>query len=243
MQVFKRHRGDRDKISLSDDTISIIMAYLVVERGVGFDYSNDRFFERYNLEGILQERICRRNGKNHGEYCRFAGEAVVLRGNYVDGKLQGLYEVRHHTGRLVSLLNYSGGLLDGEQIDYHVNGKASCVYNVIKNKLNGSKTTYFESGHQHTLTHYHQDQKHGIYVEWSEPKIRFKECMYRLGVLNGNYIEWRADGKNSVVCQFLDGNLHGKHVKFDYDTYEIIQTEYDHGVMLNRPQIFPMFKK
>ena len=51
MQVFKRHRGDRDKISLSDDTISIIMAYLVVERGFGFDYLRDNL--EYSKDKII----------------------------------------------------------------------------------------------------------------------------------------------------------------------------------------------
>ncbi len=84
-------------------------------------------FRRYSAgnKGVLQEEIIYKHGFFHGPFTSFhpSNGKPWIKGTYVDGLRDGLYQQWFPDGTLSHKCFYTKGKLDGEMMDYYLDGK------------------------------------------------------------------------------------------------------------------------
>lgn len=262
MQVFKNYvkGADRDKISLSDDTINIIMSYLVKGKSeIVYDCSTGPkgIFEVYNSAGQLVRQTYYSRGVKHGLSSTWQDGVLRSQYNYRSNKLHGIcrtwnergilidecnYENDHSYGEsrswtddgvLSKVENYVNGIQNGLQLTYHRNGKISEESIVSDGILVGKVNTFYESGEP--LEIYEVDEyKHGEYLMFHENGQLKIQCKYHENELEGEYCEWDEEGTLILECYYVADKLHGVHRELVGSSGHIRETMYDYGRIVKK---------
>ena len=103
-------------------------------------------------------------GTYTGTQLAFANGRLVVKGNYVDGKLQGDLTKYKLNGDLESTANFENGVKNGEEIVYFPQsqgGKKRWVYNYVDGVRVGQAKEYYESGELHVVCDYENNKRNG----------------------------------------------------------------------------------
>ncbi len=107
-------------------------------------------FRRYSAgnKGILQEEIIYKHGFFHGPFTSFhpSNGKLWIKGTYIDGFRDGLYQQWFPDGTLSHKCFYTRGKLDGEMIDYYLDGKSMQQRFFVNGNLAGSVKTWNSDG-------------------------------------------------------------------------------------------------
>lgn len=258
MQVFKQYvkDTDRDKISLNDHVIEVVMSYLVTEKtDIRYDCKTNQegMVEIYDSDGSLVERgsyygnvehgkftvyvqkmiyqqYHYKNGKLHGEFKRWSSDGnLIEQCNYQDNCLQGELKRWWNDGALMHIQNYTGGLQDGYQHYFHKNGKKSEEYHYILGDQEGEQKTYYQWGTIREVYNMRNNLKYGKYIKYYANERKQVECHYD-NLLEGEYTEWLDDGRMYINCFYVKGKMHGIYREYDGDT--LYEKEFQNGVCI-----------
>lgn len=199
MELFNEFvdRDARNKISLSDDTIRIIMSYIVTYdnyKNVLYEGKREGTRLSYYNNGILFQKLTFRNDMVEGEFreYNYKGQLIELT-HYHRGVQHGRYQVWKNN--ILVIDGYCNHGKHHGKISYYRNtGAIHAVYNYNNDVLNGEHKRYNYAGILMVHCYYLNGELHGEFKSWTNEGKRWKHCNYSHGELSGKYREWDDDG-------------------------------------------------
>jgi antitoxin component YwqK of YwqJK toxin-antitoxin module len=98
----------------------------------------------YTPSGALESKGKMRGKEREGKWLFYHpdGKSVMSEENYVNGKLEGVYQTFYPSGEPTEVTYYKNGLLDGNYKKYSIKGFLYQDFNYSKGKLNGMAIYY-----------------------------------------------------------------------------------------------------
>ena len=111
------------------------------------DYNNDNDLANvsfYTPTGALESKGKMKGKKREGKWLFYHpdGKSVMSEENYVNGKLEGVYQTFYASGEPTEVTYYKNGLLDGNYKKYAIKGFLYQDFNYSKGQLNGMAIYY-----------------------------------------------------------------------------------------------------
>jgi len=111
------------------------------------DYNNDNDLASvsfYTPTGALESKGKMKGKEREGKWLFYHpdGKTVMSEENYVNGKLEGVYQTFYLSGKPTEVTYYKNGLLDGNYKKYAIKGFLYQDFNYSKGKLNGMAIYY-----------------------------------------------------------------------------------------------------
>ena len=103
---------------------------------------------------------------------------MQAKGEYVDGKLDGVYQEWHDNGQLRARGNYSKGIKVGVFSLWDLQGAKTHEWHYAANRQHGTRTIWYPSGGKKSQVEFVDGRMHGKLVEWDEEGQIIKEAIY-----------------------------------------------------------------
>jgi antitoxin component YwqK of YwqJK toxin-antitoxin module len=158
-------------------------------------------------------------GEKNGEYIeRGMHGDLEIKANYVDDKLEGIYEEYYGTLNGIDFLKikatYKNNEKNGEYEEYHTQGELKISTTYKDNEKNGKYLEYYESGIVKIECEYLDDDKEGDYISRYESGIVEMECSYENDEIEGLSINYYETGVLQSEIIYEDGKMEGKYKEF-----------------------------
>lgn len=186
-----------------------------------------------------------KDGKLHGLYTSWhSRNKVDEKGNYINGKKDGLWTRNYWDGRYYILLknSYANGVEDGISMKTAANGHHYAIIktNYSNGVINGSYTKYWcsrtNTDFKGKLTRiiekgeYKNGYKEGVWEVWDdEGTYKKSEGTYKAGNREGLFTYWYSSGKTSAISSYLHGKRDGTSTSYRRNGKKEYEKEYKDG--------------
>lgn len=103
---------------------------------------------------------------------------IQAQGEYVDGKLDGVYQEWYDNGQLRARGHYSKGSKEDLFILWDLQGAKTHEWHYVANKQHGMRTIWYPNGRMKSQVKFIDGRMHGKLVEWDEEGQITKEVIY-----------------------------------------------------------------
>ena len=129
-------------------------------------------------------------------YGAWINKQVNWKGNYKDGKRDGLYIEWDEYGKVREEINFKDGVVDGLSTFWDYSGKVIEEANFKDGKcINGVKREWDSNGYPKRYTQYINGKKDGLDITYHSNRKKMFEINYYDGKKDGEYKHWDEDGK------------------------------------------------
>lgn len=111
---------------------------------------------------------------------------MQAKGEYVDGKLDGVYQEWHENGQLRARGTYSKAIKEDVFTLWDLQGAKTHEWHYAANRQHGTRTIWYPSGSKKSRVEFVDGRMHGKLVEWDEKGQIIKEVTYVNGTIPGN---------------------------------------------------------
>ena len=134
-----------------------------------------------------------------------------MKGNYKDGKKDGLDVSWYENGQKWSETNWKDGKEDGLHVWWYDNGQKSMEQNYKKGWREGLFVSWHENGQKSSEVNYKDGKKEGLYVSWRQNGQKSGEINYKNDKREGLDVSWHENGqkwwkKNYKNGKFVEGS-------------------------------------
>ena len=129
-----------------------------------------------------------------GKYFAFWNNGNKNKGNYKDGKEEGLQTYWHKNGQKKVEENYKNGKQDGLTVWWHENGQKSSEVNYKDGKQEGLNVGWHSNGRKRFEGNMKNGKKDGVWTHWHKSGRKSMESHYKDGV-GSDVKAWRATGE------------------------------------------------
>ncbi|MDC0313642.1 hypothetical protein OAL26_00790 [Flavobacteriales bacterium] len=143
------------------------------------------------------EKSYENNSESIPDYAKDYGEIIIKEGYYLDGNINGGFEVSYSSGRLKESGSYNKGRKDGEWTKLNSMGDTLHIINYSLGDRKGPFTIW--SYYSHEMLN---DAMRNII------KIKHRG-IYKFSRLNGNYVESFPNGKVKCAGAYIEDNREG----------------------------------
>jgi antitoxin component YwqK of YwqJK toxin-antitoxin module len=120
----------------------------------------------------------------------YRGGQVEIRGQYIDGKKQGLWEEFYDNGQLGKVCSYRHGKADGNVTEYFFDGGIKTSGTMADGKKDGLFREFFSNGRKMKEELYSHGVLHGQYRTWVENGSPETQGYYRNGAKDSLWKSW-----------------------------------------------------
>lgn len=192
--------------------------YAEVECGTEYSVRGDKVVCReLNIIRVLSY-------SDFGKLITFDIDTPVEKCSYVNGKLDGRYQLYHSTEKLKIETFYTDGNLHGSYKEWYPNGQLWMETQYIHGKRHGLFRMWFPNGKLRIEKSYIDDKCNGIYKEWYECGSVVKEIKFKNDKCDDSYNEWFQSGQLKKEIKFKDGNC--KSYKEWNEKGNLLKSEY-----------------
>ena len=121
----------------------------------------------------------------------------------------GWVKIMHEHGQVCTLAQFIEGKLDGQWNVWHENGQKEFERTFKGGKEEGIQTFWYKNGQKRSEINYKDDNRHGSYSYWHENGQKASELSYNCGKLHGIYMEWHENGQKKVDRNYKEGKAVG----------------------------------
>ena len=129
-----------------------------------------------------------------GKYFAFWNNGNKNKGNYKDGKKEGLQTYWHKNGQKKVEENYKNGKQDGLTVWWHENGQKSSEVNYKDGKQEGLNVGWHSNGRKRFEGNMKNGKKDGVWTHWHKSGRKSMESHYKDGV-GSDVKAWRVTGE------------------------------------------------
>lgn len=145
---------------------------------------------------------------------------VILKGQYSDGKREGIWQGFYKNTQQAFQENYQQGKLEGKQQRWYESGKPRSEYYYHQGVVEGKSTLWYE--------------------ETGQP---LTELNFHNGLMDGAYRYWHDNGQLWIEGQFENNKKHGQWIYWNRNGDKQKIVNYNQGEITNQKQLAPAFEK
>lgn len=155
----------------------------------------------YDVDGNERSEETYKNSILNG-FARYSRKGVVVReGNYLNGKLEGIWIMKYGSGKISSRANYISGSKEGVMESYSQNGSISQKGQFIEDKKSGFWVSYNEKEELMSELNYLDDLLNGDAKYFVKGKLK-SAGKYNKGVKIYKWTEYDETGKEISVSDY-----------------------------------------
>lgn len=149
--------------------------------------------------------------------------------NYVNGKINGLYESWYENRQQYIMCDVVDGKLNGSYESWYKNGQMYVKCDNVDGEKNGTFNLWHQNGQMHIDCDYVNGKENGIYKSWYYTGQIDEKCEYVDGTLEGVYEAWHANGQIYIKCNYVNGEKEGLYELWNDDGQIIKKLNYVNG--------------
>jgi antitoxin component YwqK of YwqJK toxin-antitoxin module len=187
------------------------------------DYRNDDWHGSYKEWYESGNLMCEGQwvkGNVSGEWIEYydAPDKIGKKGNYVDGKQEGMWEYRYENGKLRKVIHYRNDDRHGSYKEWHESGNLRYEGQYVKGNKSGEWIEYYDAPDKiRNKGNYVDGKQEDRWVLWHENGKVSNVIYYRNNDRHGNYKEWYKSGNLRYEGQYVKGNKSGQWIQW-HDT-------------------------
>ena len=128
-------------------------------------------------------------------------------GNYINGKVDGLFTFWYKNGQKSYEENYKDGIKIGKWTGWHENGNISSEKYYNNNKRDGKWNSRYENGYKQVEGIYRDGVPDGLEIYWHKSGQKYREITYKYGKIDGLDIHWYDNGEKKKEGLYRNGIL------------------------------------
>jgi len=167
-------------------------------------------------DGGLEEKGGYVNGSLQGKYQIFWPNGNIKQDLvFLNGKLHGHCQIYYSNGSTEGAYPFENGMRQGRVQTYARSGELISDYGYANNMLSGNgEFTDFNGPYRRTM-HYRNDTLQGPFEEtWLNGNSKLR-CSYLNGLLNGPYLSFFPGGGTEIVADYSAGKRTGQYLKYN----------------------------
>jgi antitoxin component YwqK of YwqJK toxin-antitoxin module len=164
-----------------------------------------------------------------GKYFAFWNNGNKNKGNYKDGKQEGLNVEWHENEQMEQKVTYKDGKLDGLGTTWHENGQMESEGNYKDGKREGLRVGWHSNGEKSSEVKYKDDKREGLGVMWYENGQKYFEANWKDGKEDGLFVYFYINGKKKLEINYKDGKKEGLRVRYHKNGQKKSEENYKGG--------------
>jgi len=177
--------------------LPLVIVFFVIISGVAFALSKGVNGEQvfYYESGKLLSKGNFEDGKENGIWkYYYENGKIQIEGNYANGVESGAWKWYYESGEPMRVGNYKGGLSDGLWVNYYPSGIVSDSVLYVEGRQHGRAVSYFENGNKSQEGTVNRDHQEGLWKVYYENGKLSTEGNFKDGELSGVWKFWDESG-------------------------------------------------